>query len=81
MKFNQMIAPITRGLMLGLLSLSLAGCAFDFGAFSAGKSAQEIKAADASAEVTKVLAPAGVLRVGVYPYSPEVINRTLALGA
>ena len=70
MKFNQMIAPITRGLMLGLLSLSLAGCAFDFGAFSAGKSAQEIKAADASAEVTKVLAPAGVLRVGVYPGSP-----------
>lgn len=70
MKFNQMIASITRGLMLGLLSLSLAGCAFDFGAFSAGKSAQEIKAADASAEVTKVLAPAGVLRVGVYPGSP-----------
>ena len=70
MKFNQMTAAITRGLMLGLLSLSLVGCAFDLGGFSAGKSSQETKAAGASAEVIKVLAPSGVLRVGVYPGSP-----------
>ena len=70
MTTNHIFAPISRWLMLGLLSLSLVGCASDFGALIAGKPAQDSTTVSANAEVRQALAPSGVLRVGVYLGSP-----------
>jgi ABC-type amino acid transport substrate-binding protein len=70
MTTNHIFAPISRWLMLGLLSLSLVGCASDFGALIAGKPAQDSTTVSANAEVSQALAPSGVLRVGVYLGSP-----------
>ena len=70
MTTNHIFTPISRWLMLGLLSLSLVGCASDFGALIAGKPAQDSTTVSANAEVRQSLAPSGVLRVGVYLGSP-----------
>jgi len=70
MKFKKIYAPIARSLMLGLLSLSLVGCAIDFGALTGANASRETSAAQATAEVRQALAPSGVLRVGVYLGSP-----------
>ena len=70
MTTNHIFAPISRWLMLSLLSLSLVGCASDFGALIAGKPAQDSTTVSANAEVRQSLAPSGVLRVGVYLGSP-----------
>jgi polar amino acid transport system substrate-binding protein len=70
MKPEHFYAPIARNLVLGLLSLFLAGCAIDFKTFTGAKSSQETTAALATAEVRQALAPSGILRVGVYLGSP-----------
>ncbi len=70
MKFKKIYAPIARSLMLGLLSLSLVGCAIDFETLTGAKSSRETNAAQATAAVRQTLAPSGVLRVGVYLGSP-----------
>ena len=70
MKFKKIYAPIARILMLGLLSLSLVGCAIDFDALTGANASRETNAAQATAAVRQALAPSGVLRVGVYLGSP-----------
>ncbi len=70
MKFKKIYAPIARSLVLGLLSLFLAGCAIDFETLTGAKSSRETTAAQATAVVRQALAPSGVLRVGVYLGSP-----------
>ena len=70
MKPEHFYAPIARNLVLGLLSLFLAGCAIDFETFTGAKSSQETTAALTTAEVRQALAPSGILRVGVYLGSP-----------
>ena len=70
MKLKHIYTPIARSCLLGLLSLSLAGCAIDFDALTGAKAARETIATQASAQVRQALAPSGVLRVGVYLGSP-----------
>jgi polar amino acid transport system substrate-binding protein len=70
MKLKHIYTPIARSCLLGLLSLSLAGCAIDFDALNGAKAARETIATQASAQVRQALAPSGVLRVGVYLGSP-----------
>ena len=41
MKFKKIYAPIARILMLGLLSLSLVGCAIDFDALTGANASRE----------------------------------------
>ena len=74
MKINITYSSIYRFLILGLLSLSLLGCASQFATVTSGQTSKESKATvanvNASNEVRQALAPTGVLRVGVYLGSP-----------
>ena len=74
MKINITYSPISRFLILSLLSLSLLGCASQFATVTSGQTSQESKATVANViannEVRQALAPTGVLRVGVYLGSP-----------